>query len=184
MQRLAASLLALTCASPPQAGRDAFQRTTFDLSEFARRCIHPLNVLAQQKRQRVSAKLAGPLWVQVDQTRVSQALRYLVRGAIEHCSAGSDIQIETCRDADEALILVTGNGPGIIDQDQSGVLGHFERHSRESQRRRQSGSIRLHRVPAGGCLFEFALPLTASPCATSARAGSVSPLARGNSGRL
>jgi signal transduction histidine kinase len=174
MKRLIESLLDLTRASVTKAtDPDPCRKTTpLDLSELARGCVESLQILAEEKRQRIRLSVAEPVWVDVDSTVVRQALLNVIHNAIEHCHVGACIDVETSRSShEEGAIRVQDDGPGIPLEQQPRV---FERFYRGSGGRRglglglsiarallksQRGNIQLHSHPGAGCCFTLTLPL-------------------------
>ncbi|MGH8239584.1 MAG: sensor histidine kinase, partial [Steroidobacteraceae bacterium] len=135
MKRLIDSLLALTRASLTQTDEEKAHRTPLELCDLARRCVHSLQILAEEKQQCIDLEAQGPLWAQVELTMVRQALLNIIHNAIEHCPEKTAIRIETLRSGAAGLIVVSDNGPGITLEDQPRVFERFYRGAGASRRR-------------------------------------------------
>lgn len=178
MRRLIESLLELTRASATKATDPDPSRkvTPLDLSGLAQGCVESLQILAEEKRQRILLSVGESVWVDADPTMVRQALLNVIHNAIEHCHTGACIAVETSTCShQEGAIRVQDDGPGIPLEEQSQV---FERFYRGSGGRRglglglsiaravlqsQRGNIQLHSHPGAGCCFTLTLPLLPQP---------------------
>jgi two-component system OmpR family sensor kinase len=177
MKCLIESLLELTRASATKADPDPARKVTpLDLSGLAQGCVESLQILAEEKRQRIRLCFSGPVWVDADSTMVRQALLNVIHNAIEHCPAGASIDVETATFSHlEGAIRVQDDGPGIPLGQQCRV---FERFYRGVGRRRglglglsiaravlqsQRGNIQLESQAGAGCCFTLTLPLIPEP---------------------
>ena len=175
MRRLIDSMLALTNVSMNRSASADSDRTAtpLELSDLARGCAQSLGVLAEEKSQSVSLRLAQPLWVNAELTLVRQALLNVIHNAIEHCPEGTEIEIETGECEGEGVVRVRDHGPGISLEHQGRVFDRFYRGAGTSRHRglglglsiarailhSQGGSIQLQSVPNVGCCFTLALRL-------------------------
>ncbi len=175
MQRLIESLLELTRASVSRiADREPPGRPEpLELGALARGCVETLQVLAEEKRQRIEL-IARPVWAQADATLLRQALLNVIHNAIEHCPEGTRIQVESAQfTRDQAIVRVTDNGPGIPLEQQSRLFERFYRGPSAAGRRglglglsiaravlkSQRGDIHLRSEPGAGCSLTLTLPL-------------------------
>lgn len=178
MKRLIEALLDLTRASLANADQQGVSRqpVALDLSALTYHCVESLRVLAEEKQQSIEASATPGVLADVDLTMVRQALLNVIHNAIEHCPEGTHIQVATERGmANEALIRVQDNGPGIPLEDQHHVFERFYRGAGTSRRRSlglglsiakavlcsQGGGIELRSSPGEGCCFLLTLPLAA-----------------------
>ncbi len=175
MKRLIEGLLDLTRASLTNAGepRACRQPAALEVSELARGCVESLRVLAEEKRQSIEVNATAAVLADADLTMVRQALLNVIHNAIEHCPEGTDIQVDTTRSSNEALIRVQDNGPGIALEEQRYVFERFYRGAGASRQRSlglglsiakavlcsQGGGIELRSTPGNGCCFLLTLPL-------------------------
>jgi signal transduction histidine kinase len=196
MQRLIDSLLDLTrVAATTEAGPESAAqrpRTPLDLGELARNCVESLQVLAEEKGQRIELT-ARPVWADADPTMVRQAILNVIHNAIEHCQAGARIHVETARFArNHAMLRVTDDGPGIALDEQEHVFERFYRRATAGRHRglglglsiakavlkSQRGSIHLRSEPGAGARFTLVLPLLTEQESFSAAAHSAARSAR------
>jgi two-component system, OmpR family, sensor kinase len=174
MKRLIENLLELSRASAVGATeRDpARDREPLELGRLAQSCVESLQILAEEKRQRIELT-AAPVWTDADATLVRQALLNVIHNAIEHCPEGAQIQVITGRFArDRAMIRVIDSGPGIGLEQQAHVFKRFYRAGSSTGRRglglglsiakavlkSQRGDIHLRSEPGAGCCFTLILP--------------------------
>jgi two-component system OmpR family sensor kinase len=174
MKRLIENLLELSRASAVGAtDRDcACEREPLELGRLAQSCVESLQILAEEKHQRIELT-AAPVWTDADPTLVRQALLNVIHNAIEHCPDGARIQVVTGRFArDRAMIRVIDDGPGIALEQQAHVFKRFYRVASATRRRSlglglsiakavlksQRGDIHLRSEPGAGCCFTLTLP--------------------------
>ncbi len=180
MKRLIETLLELSRASAVGAASErevSREYQPLELARLARSCVESLQVLAEEKRQRIELSSTS-VWTYADATLVRQALLNVIHNAIEHCPDGSYIRVVTGRFArDCAMIRVIDNGPGISLEQQVHVFKRFYRASGTMRRRSlglglsiakavlksQRGDIRLSSEPGAGCCFTLTLPRLADP---------------------
>jgi len=177
MKRLIESLLELTRASVTTVAETEFESerlpTPLDLGDLARDCVESLQVLAEEKGQRI-VLTARAVWADADPTMVRQAILNVIHNSIEHCQAGALIRVETARFArNQAMLRVTDNGPGIASDEQEHVFERFYRRSTAGRHRglglglaiakavlkSQRGCIHLRSEPGAGACFTLVLPL-------------------------
>ncbi len=68
-----------------------------------------------------------PVWLKIDQTRVSQVLSNLISNASKYSPNGSTITVSSKRDGDSASITVEDQGQGIHLRDQENLFKLFYR---------------------------------------------------------
>jgi signal transduction histidine kinase len=178
MKRLIEGLLDLTRASLTNVGAQGVSRqpVALDLSVLARDCVESLRVLAEEKGQRIEVSTTAEVWADADLTMVRQALLNVIHNAIEHCPAGTRIQLATLHcPPDEVQVRVQDNGPGIPLEEQRWMFERFYRGAGTSRQRglglglsiakavlcSQGGGIALQSTPGQGCCFFLTLPLAA-----------------------
>jgi signal transduction histidine kinase len=200
MRRLIENLLELARASAVASVVDdkpARGQMEVELGKLAQGCVESLQVLAEEKRQRLELS-ATVVWANADLTLVRQALLNVIHNAIEHCPEGTRINVITGHlSCDQAMIRVRDNGPGISLEHQAHVFKRFYRGSGSGARRglglglsiaeallrSQRGHIHLASEPGAGCCFTLTLPRIpepalepASACRTDAEGGDLSYL--------
>lgn len=182
MKRLIEALLDLTRASLTNAAEQGISRqpVALDVSLLAHDCVESLRVLAEEKQQSIEVSTTpGDILADADLTMVRQALLNVIHNAMEHCPAGTHIQVATERcPPNEALIRIQDNGPGIPLEEQHYVFERFYRGAGASRQRSlglglsiakavlcsQGGGIELRSAPGEGCCFVLKLPLAAQRC--------------------
>jgi two-component system OmpR family sensor kinase len=180
MKRLIENLLELSRATAVRAVDQQSPRDPIpiELGALARGCVESLRVLAEEKHQRIELS-ATHTWADGDSTMVRQALLNVIHNAIEHCPDGTRIQVVTARfAAEQAMIRVSDNGPGIPLDQQEHVFKRFHRVPGLGRRRglglglaiakallkSQRGNIYLRSEPGEGCCFTLTLPWLPEPC--------------------
>lgn len=174
MKRLIEGVLDLTRVSLANTIEQGASRrpVALEVSGLARDCVELLRAVAEEKRQSIEVNATAAVWADADRTMVRQALLNVIHNAIEHCPEGTYIQVYTVRSANEALIGVRDNGPGIAACEQRDVFERFYRGAGASGQRglglglsiakavlcSQGGGIELVSTPGQGCCFLLTLP--------------------------
>jgi signal transduction histidine kinase len=175
MQRLIENLLELTRASVVGVAdrKSAGDPQPVELGRLAQGCVESLQILAEEKRQRIEVT-AAPVWADANATMVRQALLNVIHNSIEHCPPETCIQVTTARFSNNhAMIRVKDNGSGIPLEQQPHVFRRFYRGPSATRRRglglglsiakafvkSQRGNIYLMSEPGAGCCFTLTLPL-------------------------
>ena len=146
-----------------------------DLLALATDAVHDAQAVAP-KRNISMEVLDGPGTPEVlgDEPRLRQVLGNLVTNALQHTPEGADITVRVGTDADNAILEVVDQGPGMSQQD---ALRIFERFYRtDSSRARISGGsglglsivdslvnahggmVAVTTAPGQGCRFHVSLP--------------------------
>jgi heavy metal sensor kinase len=178
LSRLVGSLLFLSRAD---AG-PALNRQPVDLVELARDSAALLEILAEEKGQRIGVQGDAGVTADVDGLILRQALINLIDNAIKHSPRDSRVRIDVLRDESGAAVIDVGDeGPGIPEADRPRVFERFYRV--DDARSRQDGgaglglSIALWAVKAHGgridllsregpgSTFRIVLPESSSPAA-------------------
>jgi len=155
LSRLVGSLLVLSRADAgPALGR---QQTA--LLGLVRESVALLEILADEKGQRIDVKGDADVFAAVDGLILRQALINLIDNAIQYSPHGASIRVDVRRSAArEAVIEVADEGPGIPEADRSRVFERFYRLDK-ARSRQQGGaglglSIALWAVQAHGGRIE------------------------------
>jgi len=155
LSRLVGSLLFLSRA---EAG-PVLSRQNLGLLDLARESAALIEILAQEKGQRLEVRGDRDLRADVDALILRQALINLIDNAIKYSPRGSSIRIDVRADrAHEAIVEVADEGPGIAEPHRSHVFDRFYRVDK-SRSREQGGaglglSIALWAVKAHGGRIE------------------------------
>ncbi len=174
LTRVVDSLLTLSRAD---AGHIHVQRTDISLLGLAQEASSLVEVLAEEKRQRISVEGDPTLIVSGDRLILRQALINLIDNAIKYSQGGAEIFVRVAAGKDTQLIVeVVDQGPGVSQEHQSRIFDRFYRV--DSARSREwggaglglaiarwavevhGGQIRLQSVEGQGSTFRIALPST------------------------
>ncbi len=177
LTRLVDSLLTLSRAD---AGHIHVQRTDISLLGLAQEASSLVEVLAEEKQQRISVEGDPTLIVSGDRLILRQALINLIDNAIKYSQGGAEIFVRVAAGKDSQLIVeVVDQGPGVPQEHQSRIFDRFYRV--DSARSREwggaglglaiarwavevhGGQITLQSVEGQGSTFRIALPSTTTP---------------------
>jgi signal transduction histidine kinase len=153
--------------------RDFAHKDTFSLREFVTELWDGV-VLTADRRFELGAVADGTL--RADPDRLAQALRNLLRNAVEHTAAGSGlVQLEVLQiGPDRVRFAVTDDGPGIPAGERERIFERFHRTDPARSRgtggaglglaivravvEAHDGSVRAAHAASGGARFELDLP--------------------------
>ena len=139
LTRLAESLLALSRAD---AGHVQLRREVIALLGLAAEARSVVDVLAEEKRQRIDIEGDTNLFVSVDRLILRQAIVNLLDNAIKYSPTESRILVRVLSRGDEQVFLDVGDqGPGISGEHQPYVFDRFYRV--DKARTRESGGAGL-----------------------------------------
>ena len=177
LTRLVDSLLTLSRAD---AGHIHVQRTDISLLGLAQEASSLVEVLAEEKQQRISVEGVPTLIVSGDRLILRQALINLIDNAIKYSPAEAEILVRVAAGKDNHLIVeVVDQGPGVPQEHRSRIFDRFYRV--DSARSREwggaglglaiarwaveihGGQITLQSVEGQGSTFRVALPSTTTP---------------------
>jgi two-component system OmpR family sensor kinase len=151
------------------------EQTRVDLLALASDAVHDAQAVAPNRNITMEV-LDGPGTPEVlgDEPRLRQVLSNLVTNALQHTPESADITVRVGTDADDAILEVVDEGPGMSQQD---ALRIFERFYRtDSSRARISGGsglglsivdslvnahggiVTVTTAPGQGCRFYVSLP--------------------------
>jgi len=175
LTRLVDSLLTLSRAD---AGHIQVQRTDISLLGLAQEASSLVEVLAEEKRQRISVEGDPTLIVSGDRVILRQALVNLIDNAIKYSPGEAEILVRVGAGKDSQLIVeVVDRGPGVPREHRSRIFDRFYRV--DSARSREwggaglglaiarwaveihGGQITVQSVEGQGSTFRVALPSTA-----------------------
>ena len=177
LTRLVDSLLTLSRAD---AGHIQVQRTDISLLGLAQEAISLVEILAEEKRQRISVEGEPGLIVSGDRLILRQALINLIDNAIKYSPVGAEIRVRVGAGKDSQIFVeVVDQGPGVSTEHQSKIFDRFYRV--DSARSREwggaglglaiarwavevhGGQITLQSADGQGSTFRVALPSATSP---------------------
>jgi heavy metal sensor kinase len=175
LTRLVDTLLTL---SRSDRGHVEIRAERLDLGRFARTVAEDLEVLADEKGQRIVLD-EDTVYAQVDPRLLRQAVLNILDNAIRYSPEGMPIRVAVRRRAGTAVLEVTDQGPGIAPEHQERVFERFYRvdlaRSRETGGaglglsiaqwavQANGGTIELESQAGAGTCFRVCLPLAVPP---------------------
>lgn len=175
LSHLVGSLLILSRAD----AAPALHRDDLALLDLARESAALLEILADEKGQRIQVEGDAAARAEVDGLILRQALINLIDNAIKYSPRGGTIRIEARRDRDgDAVVEVTDEGPGIPEAHRSRVFERFYRIDKARSRddggaglglsialwavQAHGGRIELESEEGKGSTFRIVLPCVAA----------------------
>jgi heavy metal sensor kinase len=177
LTRLVDSLLTLSLAD---AGHIHVQRADIALLGLAQEASSLVEVLAEEKRQRISVEGEPALMVSGDRLILRQALINLIDNAIKYSPTEAEIVVRVRAGKDNQVIVeVVDQGPGVPQEHQARIFERFYRVDRARSREWggaglglaiarwavevHGGRITLQSVEGQGSTFRVTLPSTTTP---------------------
>jgi signal transduction histidine kinase len=172
LTRLVDSLLTIARAD---AGQIQLERTAIRLVPLVRDVTNFLEVLADEKAQKLSVEGDESLEVEADGAILQQVITNLLDNAIRYSYPGGAITVRVLNDDHSAVIEVEDNGPGIPPEHRDKIFDRFYRV--DSGRSRDTGGaglglaiakwgaeahgghVELRCPAAGGCIFRLVMPV-------------------------
>jgi two-component system OmpR family sensor kinase len=134
MRRLVEDMLLLA-----QAGDDGFLRpAAVDLRPFLTELVRGMAALAPVP---LVLEPVAPLVLEADPDRLAQALRNLLRNAIEHTDERGAVRLTVHATATSVRFVVDDDGPGIPPEERDAVFDRF--HRLDAARSREAGGAGL-----------------------------------------
>lgn len=124
LTRLVDTLLQL---SRGDAGMLRLSRDVVDLADLAREVAASLNLLAEERRQRLDVAAAASVGVLADRCVLRDAVTNLVDNAIKYSPAGSTIRIHVDGGPEHATLTVADEGAGIAPEHRDRIFDRFYR---------------------------------------------------------
>jgi signal transduction histidine kinase len=186
LTRLSESLLALSRAD---AGHVQLQREDISLLSVAREASSLVEVLAEEKRQRIDIEGDACLLVSADRLILRQAIVNLLDNAIKYSPAESRILVRLQSGEEKQVLLdVIDQGPGIPSEHQPYVFDRFYRVDKARTREwggtglglsitrwaieAHAGGITVKSEEGQGSTFRISLPLAKYSSTSQSKGGS------------
>src|SRR6266403_1044837 len=186
LTRLSETLLALSRAD---TGHVQLQREVIPLLQLAKEASSVVEVLAEEKRQRIDIEGHEDLLVSVDRLILRQAIINLLDNAIKYSPPGIQILVRVQRGGDKQVFLdVIDQGPGIPSEHQPHVFDRFFRVDKARTREWggaglglsitrwaveiHGGEITLESEEGKGSTFRVSLPLVKDSSTSPSKGGS------------
>jgi signal transduction histidine kinase len=138
LTQLVDSLLAMSRAD---AGQVQPVVTVFDVAQVIREAISVIDVLAEEKRQKLVINILAETLIEGDPLLLRQALINVLHNAVKFSPANGHVTITTRCGEDQVEIRIQDSGPGIPVGDRGKVFDRFYRV--DSSRARESGGVGL-----------------------------------------
>ena len=171
LTRLVESLLTMSRAD---AGRIPIQQAEVPVLDLAKESASLLEVLAEEKNQKLEVGGDPSLTVRGDRLILRQALVNLIDNAVKYSPVQGSVQVRVGSRNGDVCVEVQDNGPGIPAEHRSSVFERFYRVDKARTREEggtglglsiaewavcaHGGSIELECEPGPGCTFRVRLP--------------------------
>jgi len=140
-----------------------------DIHAIIRRAIDLLAPRAARQRVRIVEELqASPSTLPCDEELLVQVFLNLLLNALQMLPAEGAVIVRTTIDADQLIVEVSDNGPGIPPENRQRVFDPFFTTRERGVGlgltvvqqivRSHEGNITVHESPSGGACFRFSLP--------------------------
>jgi signal transduction histidine kinase len=176
LTKLVESLLTMSRAD---AGRVQLHLAETGLLDLARESASLLEVLAEEKEQRLSVEGDENLTVMADRTILRQALINLIDNAVKYSPVKGEIRVRVTGNERDAEIKVEDNGPGISREHRGRIFERFYRVDKARTRAEggsglglsiaqwavavNGGRIDVESAPGKGSIFCICLPRAVPP---------------------
>lgn len=175
VNRLTALVDNLLTIARADAGRIALHPTVFSAVGLAREAAGLLDILAEEKEQRITVQGDERVTLTGDRVFLRQALVNIIHNAVKHSPVGGAISVNVQGDPMGGVRLeVADNGPGIAPEHSAKIFDRFYRVDQSRSRdgggaglglsiaqwavRMHGGRIQLITSPGEGCTFQMSLP--------------------------
>jgi signal transduction histidine kinase len=160
-----------------EAGLRKYKRVPMDLAELTRRVVDSLESQFRHNQFSVTARLAGPVPVLIDEEAAEQALENLLSNAMKYSPEHREVIVEVVRDGQHGVVRVTDRGVGIPARFHRRIFRKFYRIQTdagsgpqgtglglaivEHVMRGHGGFVRVDSEPGRGSSFSLHFPLYA-----------------------
>jgi heavy metal sensor kinase len=134
---MADNLLRLSRAD---SGKADLRPEPVDLARLAREAAGDLEVLAEEKQQRLEVDASDGVTVAADRTTLRQAVINLLDNAIKYSPESAAIRLVARRVASDGLLEVVDAGPGIAAEDLPRIFDRFYRVDASRSRAQRGGA--------------------------------------------
>jgi heavy metal sensor kinase len=160
------------------AGTVRLSRQAVDLGQLTRDVVTSLGILAEERHQRLKIDLADGVVVTADRLVLREAVTNIVDNAIKYSPTASTIDVRVRAEANQAILTVADQGPGIAIEHRERIFDRFFRLDEARSRdnggtglglaiakwavEANGGHVSVGDGPTGGSAFRIALPLDRS----------------------
>ena len=174
IDRLTTLVDTLLRLSHGDAGSVHLSRESLDLGQLTREVASSLELLAEERRQRLSIQADEGVPVRVDRLVLREAITNVLDNAIKYSPVGASIAVAIRAAGDDAVVEVADGGPGIAAEHRERIFDRFFRVDTARSRDAggtglglaiakwaveiNGGSIRVDAGATGGSVFRISLP--------------------------
>jgi heavy metal sensor kinase len=175
VNRLTALVDNLLTIARADAGRIPLNTSVFSAVGLAREAAGLLDVLADEKGQRIVVQGDEHINLNGDRVFLRQALVNIIHNAVKHSPVGGSISVDVLRQPEGGVRLeVADSGPGIPPEHSAKIFDRFYRADESRSRdgggaglglsiaqwavRVHGGKLQLISAPGAGCIFQMSLP--------------------------
>ena len=172
-ERALTMLKTLMDISEAETGTMRLELTDIDLSALIRDVIDLYQILAEDKKIALTAKLPDRLQIRVDRNRIQQALANLLDNAIKYTGPGGNVEVAVYQKDQEAILTVKDSGMGISAEDLPRIWDRLYRGDKSRNEkglglglslvkavvRAHHGSVEVASEVGRGSVFTVSLPM-------------------------
>src|SRR5947207_1818986 len=175
-ERALTMLKTLMDISEAETGTMRLDLTAVDLPDLVRDVIDLYQIVAEEKKIALNARLPDRLQVQADRNRIQQALANLLDNAIKYTGPGGNVEVAAYQKDREAILTVKDSGMGISAEDLPRIWDRLYRGDKSRNEkglglglslvkavvRAHHGSVEVASDVGKGSLFTINLPVAPS----------------------
>jgi heavy metal sensor kinase len=170
VNRLTSLIDDLLTIARADAGQIPLRPSTFGAMDLAREAGGLLEVLIEDKGQRVRFEGSEKATLEGDRPLLRQVLVNIIHNAVKYSPAGGLVSVRVSEEDTGCMIEVSDDGPGIPKEHQAKIFDRFYRVNQTGSGaglglsiaqwvvRVHGGEIRLKDAPDGGCTFQIRMP--------------------------
>ena len=175
-ERALTMLKTLMDISEAETGTMRLDLAAIDLPGLVRDVVDLYQIVAEEKKITLNARLPDRLQIQADRNRIQQALANLLDNAIKYTEPGGSVEVAACQKDHESLITVKDTGMGISAEDLPRIWDRLYRGDKSRNEkglglglslvravvRAHHGSVEVASDVGKGSLFTINLPVAPS----------------------
>ena len=172
-ERALTMLKTLMDISEAETGTMRLDLTAIALPDLVRDVIDLYQIVAEEKKIALNARLPDRLQVQADRNRIQQALANLLDNAIKYTGPGGNVEVAAYQKDQEAILTVKDSGMGISAEDLPRIWDRLYRGDKSRNEkglglglslvkavvRAHHGSVEVASEVGKGSVFTVSLPM-------------------------
>ena len=172
-ERALTMLKTLMDISEAETGTMRLDLTAIALPDLVRDVIDLYQIVAEEKKIALNARLPDRLQVQADRNRIQQALANLLDNAIKYTGPGGNVEVAAYQKEREAILTVKDSGMGISAEDLPRIWDRLYRGDKSRNEkglglglslvkavvRAHHGSVEVASEVGKGSVFTVSLPM-------------------------